>query len=318
MASGPVPLAVSQATNDDRVIRVIIACGYDGPSMAHLQMPQERDYGWPLKPTSSTHFEIVTRPNGQFCVILNHSLLRGCTSEMIHWWFLHFPTLEVTLHDVPGYQESTVPAYYLWHPSDHYAATLKGVLGPGATSQTGAAIHIQEAMQYKKHGWKYPVNSALRIFYCTDDGWAMGKQLPIFGPAMMLRIHYRDVQSQGQVVGVHYHYEIVIGVGGNHAVARRLNHRVTRHFSPEFFEAWHLHNTIEVGTFENFLPALHAQRGDLESIMYSRDMNPIGAEEPPQSGHDRPLFERRVQGYRNAADAHDYQAWDQPSFLASG
>ena len=60
-----------------------------------LNMPRERDFGWPLKPAETTYFEIVERENGQFCVVLNHSLLRGCTSEMIHWWFLHFPNLTV-------------------------------------------------------------------------------------------------------------------------------------------------------------------------------------------------------------------------------
>ena len=36
--------------------------------------------------------------------------------------------------------------------------------------------------------------------------------------------------------------------------------------SPEFFEASHLHNAIEVGTFENFLPGLYEQRSDLEDL----------------------------------------------------
>ncbi|MEM1085712.1 MAG: hypothetical protein AAGI48_16510 [Verrucomicrobiota bacterium] len=283
--------------------------------MPEVHMPAERNYGWPLKPTSSTHFEIVRKSNGQFCVVLNHSLLRGCTSAMIHWWFLHFPFLKVRLVDIEGYDETEIPAYYLWHPSDHYGANLKGPLGPGRTSQAGASIEIQETMQYLKYGWKYPVNSRLKIYYCASDGWAMGKQIPILGNAMMLRIHWRDVVEEGNTIGVHYHYEIVIGLGGSDPISRLLNRKITAHFSPEFFEAWHLHNAIEVGTFENFLPALYEQRGDAENLRYSRDMNKIQQNELPQVGFDRPLFERRVKGYKDARDAHSFQAWDQPSIL---
>ena len=284
--------------------------------MTALDMPIERKYGWQLKPTSSTYFEIVRKPNGQFCVVLNHSLLRGCTSEMIHWWFLHFPSLKVRLLDTEGYENSTVPAYLLWHPSDHYGASLKGRLGPGSTSRAGASIHIQEAMQFLTYGWKYPVDNQLKIFYCDTDGWAMGRAAPFLGKAMVLRIHFRDVREAGRIVGVHYHYEIVIGVGGNHPIAKFINSKITGHFSPEFFQAWHLHNTIEVGTFENFLPALYAQRSDLKSLTYSKDMNSISESEPPQSGHDRTLFRERVQGYKDATNVHGFQAWNLPSFLA--
>jgi len=285
--------------------------------MATLKMPPERKYGWPLKPTTSTHFEIMKKNNGQFCVVLNHSLLRGCTSEMIHWWFLNFALSKVRLVDIEGYEDTEVPAYYLWHPSDHYGVHLSGSLGPDQTAKAGATIHIQETMQYSKYGWKFPVNSGLKIYYCASDGWAMGKEVPVLGKAMMLRIHWKDVEEDGDIVGVHYHYEIVIGVGGSHPIAKFVNSRVTNHFSPEFFQAWHLHNAIEVGTFENFLPALYAQRDTPDNLQYSRGMNPIGENKAPQTGFDRVLFEQRVRGYKEAPDAHQFQAWDQPSILAT-
>ncbi|MEM0896441.1 MAG: hypothetical protein AAGJ79_06110 [Verrucomicrobiota bacterium] len=171
-------------------------------------------------------------------------------------------------------------------------------------------------MQYLRYGWKYPVNSKLKIYYCAPDGWAMGKQIPFLGKAMMLRIHWKDVVEDGTIIGVHYHYEIVIGVVGSHPIAGFLNSRITSHFSPEFFEAWHLHNAIEVGTFENFLPALYEQRSDIGNLRYSRDMNRIGQNEVPQTGYNRSLFEQRVRGYKDARDAHKFQAWGEPSILA--
>ena len=277
-------------------------------------MPQEREFGWDLKPISSANFAIHERENGQFCVVLHHALLRGVTSEMLHWWFLNFTNLEITLKDIAGYEGQNVPAYWLWHPSDHLSAKLSGDLGPDGTAQAGAFIEIQEAMQYAKYGWKYPVNNKLKVFYCNDDGWAMGRQVPFLGKVMVLRIHFKDVIEEGNCVGVQYHYEIVIGVSGNGPVARFVNNRLKSNFSPEFFEAWQTHNVIEVGTFENFLPALFSQRANGNQLNYEKAMDdaPKGA----QSGYDPKLFEERLSGYKETEDPHQYQGFGNPTFLA--
>ena len=61
--------------------------------MTNLTMPAKRDFGWSLKPVSSSHFDIHQKDNGQFCVVLNHALLRGVSAVMIAWWFQNFPHL---------------------------------------------------------------------------------------------------------------------------------------------------------------------------------------------------------------------------------
>ncbi len=271
-----------------------------------LQMPHARDFGWTLKPTGSTHFHLDRRENGQFTVVLSHSLLRGVTAEMIHWWFLHFANLRVLLDDVPGYAGQEVPAYLLWHPSDHESAHLLGDLGPGGVARAGAQIRIKEAMQYEKYGLRFPVDQALDIFYCADDGWAMGKSLPLIGKVMCLGISFRDVVENGEHLGVHYHYEVVVGASGNNPLVRALNGRITGRYPPEFFEAWHLHNSIEVGTFENFLPALYEQR-DRGTLRYARAMDSAPKMLEPQVGHDRAFFEIRRNGLSAATDPFAYQ-----------
>ncbi|MEM8490083.1 MAG: hypothetical protein AAGC91_08155 [Pseudomonadota bacterium] len=283
--------------------------------MANLNMPPAREFGWDLKPIESARFAIHQRANGQFCVVLNHALLRGVTAEMLHWWFLNFTNLRVTLEDIPGYEGKTVPAYLLWHPSDHLDASLSGNLGPGGVAQPGASIEIKEAMQYLKFGWKYPVNNKLRIFYCGCDGWAMGKQIPFFGPVMMLRIHFRDVFENDVCLGVHYHYEIVIGVSSASILGRVINDRVKAHFSEEFFEAWQTHNIVEVGTFENFLPSLFAQREQGNQLHYEKGLNNAPSV-AGQSGFDEVLFAERLEGYKRATDPHEYQGFLRPSFLS--
>lgn len=280
-----------------------------------FQMPAEREFGWALKTTETTNFEIIERDNGQFCAVLNHSLLRGVTSEMIHWWFLNFANLHIVLDDVPGYEGQSVPGYYLWHPSDHCNATLRGAVAPDGTARAGAKIHIREAMRYKTYGLKYQVNTALSIFYCDADGWAMGKALPIFGKVMCLRISFKDVIKDGEIAGVHYHYEVVIGASGDDFVSRALNRKITQEYSPEFFAAWHLHNTIEVGTFENFLPSLYEQRGDPLNLRYARAMDPMAGADRSQSAQGPELFADRVAQYKAAKDPFAVQAPESPSFL---
>ncbi|MEO0466140.1 MAG: hypothetical protein AAF216_06325 [Pseudomonadota bacterium] len=283
--------------------------------MTELSMPAEREFGWALKPAESTLFDIHQKPNRQFCVVLNHSLLRGVTSEMIHWWFLNFPNLRVKLNDTPGYEGQTVPGYLLWHPYDHCSAKLVGKLGAGGTSKKGGKINIQETMQYKTYGLKYPVDTELEIFYCGPDGWAMGKAVPILGKVMCLRIHFKDVIQAGHVVGVHYHYEVVIGASGNNPVTRAFNKKLTGEYSPEFFAAWQLHNTIEVGTFENFLPGLYEQRFDISSLHYSKSMNPMAGVGDIQSAQSSALFQERVAGYKIAKDPFTYQEPEKASFI---
>ena len=283
--------------------------------MSDLKMPAERKMGWNLKPKSSSHFNIHSRENGQFCVVLNHAVLRGVRAEMIHWWFLNFANLKVRLTNVQDYENELVPAYWLWHPIDHLSATLTGNLGPGDTATTGCKIQIREAMQYDTYGWKYPVDTELKVFYVGDDGWAMGKALPVFGPVMMLRIHFKDVFEDSVHVGVHYHYEVVIGVSGNGFFSRLINKKIAGHFGTEFFSAWQRHNVIEVGTFENFLPALFNQRHDLSQLAYSPDMDPVKDHEETQAGYSQELFDKRLEGFLEAIDPYKYQQYDKTSFL---
>lgn len=283
--------------------------------MTDLQMPAKRDFGWTLKPVSSSLFSIDEKDNGQFCVVLNHALLRGVTAEMIRWWFRHFTQLKIRLHDVPGYEDQLVPAYWLWHPVDHLSADLSGNLGPGNTAQAGCSIHIREAMQYDRYGWKFTADTTLKVLYVGPDGWAMGKVLFGLGPVMMLRIHFKDVVEDGQHVGVHYHYEVVIGASGNNPVSRVINRRITSEFSPEFFDAWQRHNVIEVGTFENFLPALFHQKDDIQSLVYRPDMAPDLPSSQTNQGFDQALFQRRLDGYKDSKDPYSWQGYDRSSFL---
>jgi len=51
--------------------------------MSEMTIPKPREFGWELKPTSSVYFQKVTNKSGQLCVVLEHSLVRGITTEML-------------------------------------------------------------------------------------------------------------------------------------------------------------------------------------------------------------------------------------------
>lgn len=117
------------------------------------------------------------------------------------------------------------------------------------------------------------------------------------------------------VIGIHYHYEVVMRASGNNPVTRAFNKKLTAEYSPEFVAAWQLHNTIEVGTFENFLPALYEQRSDLSSLHYSNSMNPMAGVGDVQSAQSTALFQERVAGYKIAKDPFKYQEPEKASFI---
>lgn len=280
-----------------------------------FNIPKARDFGWELKPMSSIYYKVLRNKSNQICVVLEHSLLRGVTTEMIYWWFKHFPKLSVKLLDISGYEGQKVPGYLLWHPSDHVSAQLKGKLGPKGTSRAGAKIHIKEVMQYEKYEQKYPVDQELTIYYCEKDGWCMGKSIPLIGPMMSLRISFKDVYQENKIIGVHYHYEVVAGSHKQNFIAQKITKKVVGNFGTEFWDAWLTHNTIEVGVFENFLPTLFEQRYDMDNLTYSRTMNPIMESPAELKGFDKELFEERVNGYEQSTNAFEYQAGAQKSFL---
>lgn len=176
---------------------------------------------------------------------------------MLFWWFQHFPNLKVHLHNVPGWENNVVPAYLLWHPIDHIGATL----GHDGAWEAGDKLRIREMMQYDVYGPKYYVNDEMQLNHLlpgSGGGQSMGKTIPLLGQMINTRIQWKDVEG-----GVAYHYEIVIGQPNPNFAQRFIVSKIAGKFTEEFLGAWNRHNVIEVGVFENFLPALYAQRETL-------------------------------------------------------
>lgn len=78
--------------------------------MEKLNMPAKRDFGWELKPVESTKFGIHQKENGQFCVVLNHSLLRDT-----HLGFREYRTAPLTKTRLK--QQTLVNGFGIHHPA---------------------------------------------------------------------------------------------------------------------------------------------------------------------------------------------------------
>lgn len=267
-------------------------------------LPPPRDYGWHLKQPSSTNFQIVHKDNGQMCIVLTHSIVRGVTCEMIHFWFQHFCQSKVRLENVPGFEGKTVPFYWLWHPYDHVSATMKNPSKEGLLT-AGSSIQICEYMQSDVHGDKFPVNSTMAVWLLEGGdcgGQGMGKVVPFLGPMIRTRIFWHDTPE-----GVLYQYEMVMGQHNAGPLSNLIRSKIAAGFTAEMIRSWNRHNSIEVGTFENFLPAIWEQRETVRSggvpVYDAATMNGAKGLPAQVGGASVDLFDRRVQEYKDCVDA---------------
>jgi len=269
------------------------------------------DYGWHLKQNNNTLFTTVPKDNGQFAVILNHPIIRGVTTEMLRWWFQRFLSLKVKLYNVPGVEDGrVVPAYFLWHPQDHIGVKAVSGTDENGFMTKGTVAALAEAMDSEKYGYKYLMDSSLNIIELEQDqGLFMGQDFPIFGPMVRARICWKQLPG-----GVMYHYEIAVGLnehaGYSSFLKRILNGQAQKTFSEPLFKAWHRHNTIEVGTFENFLPSLWKQRDPTDHFKTltfdALTMNAASSYPQQQMPADATLFHERVKLYQESNDlVHD-------------
>jgi len=249
----------------------------------------------------------MAEANGQFCVILHHPIIRGITKEMLLWWFQRFLNLQVKLYNVPGVEDGrVVPAYFLWHPIDHVGVKLISGADENGLMQAGTIAALAECMSADKYGYKYLVDSKSSIKELDEEqGLLMGADAPIFGPVMRGRICWKELPE-----GIMYHYELAIGLnnqrGCSSCIKALLNNRVKRTFNEPLIRAWRRHNTIEAGTFENFLPSLWKQRDPTDHFKIltydAKSMNAAASYPRAQLPADPALYEKRVKAYQECED----------------
>jgi len=158
-----------------------------------MQLPKKREFGWALKPLSSAKTSVNVMENGQIEVLIEHEVIKGVTTEMLEWWFVHFIKLKVIKEGV------TYPAYFLWHPYDHIAVSSDG----GAIMRAGDGVRIQECFQRNP---KFELDEKGLI--AALDKTQLQLQGKKFGKVFMDLVHrFHDVPE-----GAAYRSRLVLGV----------------------------------------------------------------------------------------------------------
>ena len=100
-------------------------------------LPKPRPFGWKMKNLSTAKTSFTVLSNGSYEACIEHDIIKGCTPEMIEWWF----------RNIGGdmeYMGQRYPRYLVWHPVDHiHWALIKQAPSGGAGA--GAKFRIVEA-----------------------------------------------------------------------------------------------------------------------------------------------------------------------------
>lgn len=207
-----------------------------------MNLPTSRNFGWTLKTLSSAQTEINTLPSGQVELLINHQTIMGINTDMLLWWFEHFPFLEI-IKDGVKYS-----AYDLWHPFDHIA--VFGNKEKGKVEQ-GDELTINECFQRNP---KYYLKEKAIVFYFREDGF--GLQGEKFGMPIMQLVHkFKNIED-----GVSYKSRMILGVDSGFLKFFINKIIIPRKFGKQKANAWLRHNVEEVGCFENFLAEIYAKR----------------------------------------------------------
>lgn len=208
--------------------------------MNNDDVPEPIAVPWALKPLASAQTALDLLPNGGMRMEIVHDVLAGVTPEMLLWWFQNMQgTMRV--------EGRSYPRYRVWHPRDHvafrYAKRTTPEIGAGAVF----AIHEL-----------FGADPAFRIDVLSDV-----TRLDVGGFTHMPRrffghpvtMDYRFIRVPG---GTRYENSLTVSLPFASSVPRLHRMIVERAFSEAHGRAWLLHNVEEVGSFEQFLPALHA------------------------------------------------------------
>ncbi len=205
-------------------------------------LPAPRELGWTLKPMESARTSMDRLPDGHLELRIEHSVVRGITTEMLAWWFQMFD-------GETSYRSQRIAAYLLWHPLDHVSLSVtRDRAGRVAPSQR---IHIREVFGRDP---RFAVDQVVTIHRWDTGG--IGFHLDHLGHRVFSLDHtFEDLGS-----GVRYRSHARIGAarGPLRPLLNRLF--VPRLFGEEKARAWLRHNVEEVGCFEEFLPEIYAQR----------------------------------------------------------
>lgn len=204
------------------------------------KLPPPRQFGWQMKPLESAYSRFQVLPYGSYEAYIEHDIIKGCTPEMIEWWFRH-------IGGDMKYQGQHYPRYLVWHPTDHIRWSLERPAVDGSVG-TGARFRIVEAFDRNPH---WLIDTVEEVVKLDATGICLRKQ--VMGVEVP-RLEHRFITHP---LGTQYISRLRVGAEsllGKHIV-NPLIHRFI--MMEAMMHAWLKHNIEEVGNFEYFLPALY-------------------------------------------------------------
>ena len=216
--------------------------------------PKRYEYSYDLRKVDSARVYVGRRVDGRLEARIAHATLRGVTSEMLLWWFENFADGVDAIEDDLSTRKTArvgdkdVPLYWLWHPIDHFMVRITKPSPNGAPGLSeGARVVLKET-----------ILETIEMNGLIDGMNRDGIHLTLKrGPFRLGDLRHTFVDTDK---GLEYRSRLIAGstlpVVGR--LINRIVHRIV--FSPAMLERWLQHNVEEVGAFENFLPALYAQR----------------------------------------------------------
>jgi hypothetical protein len=216
------------------------------------------EYSYELRKVDSARVHVGRRVDGRLEARIAHAPLRGVTSEMLVWWFENFADGPDAIEDDLSTRKTArvgdkdVPLYWLWHPIDHFMVQIKRPAPNGAPGLSeGARVVLKET-----------ILKTIEMNGLIDGMNRDGVHLTLKrGPLRLGDLRHTFVDTEQ---GLEYRSRLIAG-STLPLIGPLVNQIVNRIiFSPAMLNRWLQHNVEEVGAFENFLPALFAQREQAE------------------------------------------------------
>jgi hypothetical protein len=189
----------------------------------------------------SAKITLTELQDGRRCILIRHKELKEVTPQMLAWWFSHV----VGKTEYAGRRW----AYLVWDPID---CEVLNTATAGAVTR-GARLRVREAFQLD----------------VTVDVERVGSQVAIIS-GRLLGLNVLRLVNSFTPTTTGTLYETDITIGSSSWIGRLgLNHLMRGRVLAEDPRVWVRHHIEQVGTLENFLPALYraaapAQMSDKE------------------------------------------------------
>ncbi|KAJ5217910.1 uncharacterized protein N7498_000009 [Penicillium cinerascens] len=205
----------------------------------------ERAGKLPFKFVSSAKWVDIERSwTGRIHVRIEHDTVRGCTPEMIRWWFENLG--QRTTWDGIGFDGPEISFYHLWHHRDHVS-----VIPLTGKNNKGFAVHksSQITEQFNDHHKKIKVDVWTERLDDKEFNFVI-KKIGLTG----VRINHF---YSGENDGSRFYVETIAGLGIPF-VGWIFNWIFLPFvYSKRTAEHWIAHNVEETGRSESIIPVLY-------------------------------------------------------------